>query len=79
MMILAYNKPIKYVHVIKLSCTSIFYYRISIGKGVDVNMNDDIRWKQRLSNFSKALVQLTEFIEKGDLNKFELQGLILIL
>ncbi len=39
-------------------------------------MNDDIRWKQRLSNFSKALIQLTEFIEKGDLNKFELQGLI---
>lgn len=39
-------------------------------------MTQDIRWKQRLSNFKKATIQLTEFIEKGDLNKFELQGLI---
>ena len=36
----------------------------------------DIRWKQRFSNFEKAFSQLTEFIEKGELNKFELQGLI---
>nr|WP_286674363.1 nucleotidyltransferase substrate binding protein [Clostridium sp. ZBS15] len=39
-------------------------------------MNEDIRWKQRLSNFKKAAIQLTEFIEKGELNKFEVQGLI---
>lgn len=39
-------------------------------------MTQDIRWKQRFSNFKKATIQLTEFIEKGDLNKFELQGLI---
>lgn len=39
-------------------------------------MNIDIRWKQRFSNFEKATIQLTEFIEKGELNKFELQGLI---
>ncbi len=36
----------------------------------------DIRWIQRLSNFSKALAQLTRFIEKGELNELEKQGLI---
>lgn len=36
----------------------------------------DIRWKQRLNNFSKALDQLTKFIDKGQLNKLEEQGLI---
>ena len=39
-------------------------------------MDLDIRWKQRFSNFEKALNQLTKFIEKGELNEFELQGLI---
>lgn len=39
-------------------------------------MNFDIRWKQRFSNFRKATLQLTEFIEKGELNKFEVQGFI---
>ena len=39
-------------------------------------MEEDIRWKQRFSNYRKAFEQLTEFIEKGDLNKFEEQGLI---
>lgn len=38
--------------------------------------NLDIRWKQRFSSYTKALAQLTEFIEKGNLNKFEEQGLI---
>lgn len=37
---------------------------------------NDIRWIQRFSNFSKALAQLSEFITKGELNKFEEQGLI---
>ena len=36
----------------------------------------DSRWKQRYSNFSKAISQLTEFVEKPELNKFEAQGLI---
>ena len=36
----------------------------------------DIRWKQRFANFQKAFGQLTEFIEKGELNKFEQQGLM---
>jgi len=39
-------------------------------------MDLDTRWKQRFSNYKKALGQLTEFIEKGKLNKFEEQGLI---
>lgn len=39
-------------------------------------MNYDIRWKQRFFNFKKATKQLTEFIEKEELNKFEVQGLI---
>jgi hypothetical protein len=40
-------------------------------------MNDDIRWKQRLANYQKALLQLGKFIEKGELNELEEQGLIL--
>ena len=36
----------------------------------------DIRWQQRFSNYKKALMQLTEFKEKGKLNKFEEQGLV---
>lgn len=39
-------------------------------------MSEDIRWKQRFSNYKKAATQLTEFIKKGELNKFEVQGLI---
>jgi len=39
-------------------------------------MNREIRWKQRFSNFKKATMQLTESIEKGELNKLEVQGLI---
>jgi nucleotidyltransferase substrate binding protein (TIGR01987 family) len=39
-------------------------------------LNLDIRWKQRFQNYSKAFNQLTEFVEKEDLNKFEVQGLI---
>ena len=39
-------------------------------------MSEDIRWKQRLGNYSKALRQLTKFIEKGELNELEQQGLI---
>ncbi len=37
-------------------------------------MEQDIRWRQRFCSFNKALGQLTEFIEKGELNKFEQQG-----
>ena len=36
----------------------------------------DVRWIQRFKHFSKALSQLTKFIEKGALNEFEQQGLI---
>src|SRR5690554_5828351 len=38
-------------------------------------MDYDIRWKQRYANFKKAAGQLTEFIERDSLNKFETQGL----
>lgn len=37
----------------------------------------DIRWKQRLNNYRKALSLLAKFIEKGaELNELEEQGLI---
>ena len=36
----------------------------------------DVRWIQRFNNFSKALHQLSKFIEKGELNDLEKQGLI---
>ena len=39
-------------------------------------MSGDIRWKQRFSNYKRATKQLMEFIEKDQLNKFEVQGLI---
>jgi len=40
-------------------------------------MNDpDIRWIQRYSHYTDALAQLTKFIEKGELNPLEKQGLI---
>lgn len=36
----------------------------------------DIRWKQRFSNYKKALEQLQKFIDKGVLSDLEEQGLI---
>jgi nucleotidyltransferase substrate binding protein (TIGR01987 family) len=36
----------------------------------------DIRWKQRFENYRKAVAQMTRFIEKGELNELEEQGLI---
>jgi len=42
-----------------------------------MNSDKDVRWKQRFSNYSKALSQLEKFIEKGKgLNKLEEQGMI---
>jgi nucleotidyltransferase substrate binding protein (TIGR01987 family) len=41
-----------------------------------MSMNKDIRWKQRFHNFSKALAQLQMFVDAGELNKMEEQGLI---
>jgi len=38
--------------------------------------NEDIRWKQRFVNFSKAFNQLERFVEVEDLNEMETQGLI---
>ncbi|MDD2734920.1 MAG: nucleotidyltransferase substrate binding protein [Desulfuromonadaceae bacterium] len=39
-------------------------------------INQDIRWKQRLANYTKALAQLKKFIDKGELNELEEQGII---
>ncbi len=39
-------------------------------------MSEDIRWKQRFSNFNKALTQLQKFIDKGELSELEAQGLV---
>lgn len=39
-------------------------------------MEEDIRWKQRFSNYLRALKQLQKFIDKGTLNELEEQGLI---
>jgi len=36
----------------------------------------DIRWIQRFKHFSKALDQLRKFIDKGELNELEEQGMI---
>jgi len=36
----------------------------------------DIRWMQRYRHYVHALAQLTKFIEKGELNELEKQGLI---
>ncbi len=36
----------------------------------------DVRWKQRFHSYKKALTQLTKFIDKGELNELEEQGLI---
>lgn len=39
-------------------------------------MTDDIRWKQRLQNWNRALAQLTKFMQRDALNELEEQGLI---
>jgi nucleotidyltransferase substrate binding protein (TIGR01987 family) len=39
-------------------------------------MQNDTRWKQRFYNYQKAIVQLTKFIEKGELSELEEQGII---
>jgi nucleotidyltransferase substrate binding protein (TIGR01987 family) len=37
----------------------------------------DVRWKQRFQNYSKALQQLTKFVDNGEgLNELEEQGMI---
>ena len=39
-------------------------------------MEKDVRWKQCFANYKKALSQLNKFIQKGELNELEEQGLI---
>lgn len=38
--------------------------------------NQDIRWIQRFANYRKAILQLSKFVEKTELNELEKQGLI---
>lgn len=42
----------------------------------DQSSSKDVRWIQRFQNYQRALKQLTKFIEKGNLNELEEQGLI---
>ena len=42
----------------------------------DPSQFKDIRWIQRFQNYQRALKQLTKFIEKGELNELEEQGMI---
>ena len=39
-------------------------------------MTEDIRWIQRLDNWNRALMQLSTFMQRDDLNELEEQGLI---
>lgn len=39
-------------------------------------MSEDIRWKQRLDNWNRALQQLDRFMQYKSLNELEEQGLI---
>jgi nucleotidyltransferase substrate binding protein (TIGR01987 family) len=48
---------------------------ISLETGMN-SMEETTTWKQRISNFQKALKQLQKFINKGSLSELEEQGLI---
>lgn len=37
---------------------------------------EDVRWKQRFTNYRKALSQMKRFVDKGDLSELEEQGMI---
>ncbi len=39
-------------------------------------MTEDIRWIQRLDNWNRALMQLSKFMQRDELNELEEQGLI---
>jgi nucleotidyltransferase substrate binding protein (TIGR01987 family) len=41
-----------------------------------MSLPEDIRWKQRLNNYNKALRQLEKFVVKKELSDLEQQGLI---
>ena len=49
---------------------------MTAGHGFSKEMSEDIRWKQRFSNYQKALRQMQRFIDKGELSELEEQGLI---
>ena len=39
-------------------------------------IDPDVRWKQRFDSYKRALSQFTKFMDKGELNDLEEQGLI---
>ncbi|MCK5842642.1 MAG: nucleotidyltransferase substrate binding protein [Candidatus Sabulitectum sp.] len=39
-------------------------------------VTEDVRWRQRFTNYRKVLKQMQRFIDKGDLSELEEQGLI---
>ncbi len=41
-----------------------------------MDQDTDIRWIQRFTNYTKAYTQLKKFIDHGELNEMEEQGLI---
>lgn len=70
----------KLTYVLLVSCIHTKFhgnrFTVRICKLHAMASDKDIRWIQRLSNFSKALRQLQKFNKKGDLNELEEQGLI---
>ena len=56
--------------------TGTFFYK-GFQHSITQMKNQDVRWKQRFQNFSKAMVQLQKFIDKGEnLNELEELGMI---
>lgn len=51
-----------------------FFYNLYFHK--ILLMQNDKRWQERFENYEKAFFQLKRFLEKGELNEFEIQGLI---
>jgi len=71
----SYGVP-AFLFLLLLNQLIVFKLDIQIeGKKMNTE-NKDIRWKQRFSNYIKALNQLTKFIDKNILNDLEMQGLI---
>jgi len=71
----SYGVP-AFLFLLLLNQLIVFKLDIQIeGKKMNTE-NKDIRWKQRFSNYIKALNQLTKFIDKNILNELEMQGLI---
>lgn len=69
------HKVVPHLQTTILSNQKSIYYLSLHSKNLPI-MNQDICWKQRFANYQSALAQLTKFIDKGELNELEEQGLI---